>query len=248
MLIKDHLAQSGEVLFRWRSFVLTIFVPIVIYATWQGEVIETWFGEMAGDIYETACLLMVFTGIALRAYTVGYVPARTSGRNTKGQVADSLNTTGLYSAVRNPLYLANAIGYLGITLYPQWIWIGLAMAVVLVLYFERIIAAEERFLVGKFGAEYTDWAARTPAFFPSFRNWQSPAMPFSWRTVVRREHPTWLGTIVMLYILEMLSTRVEGEAMSGETGWHILLAVAIIGQIVIMLMKKHTGFFRVEGR
>ena len=248
MLIKDHLADMGETLFRWRSFVLTLFIPVVAYATWNGEVIEGTLGEGAGEIYETVCLLLVIGGLALRAYTVGHVPARTSGRNTKGQVADALNTTGIYSVVRNPLYLGNALSYVGVALYPQWIWVGVAMAVVLIFYFERIIAAEERFLLGKFGDEYQDWASRTPAFFPRFRNWQSPALPFSWRSVVRREHPTWLGAVCILYLLELLSTSVEGEPVAGETGWHILFAAAIIGQIIVTLMKKKTAFFRVEGR
>ncbi len=248
MLIKDHLAETGEVLFRWRSFVLTVFVPIVAYATWQGEIIELNLGEIAGDIYETFCILLVISGLALRAYTVGHVPAHTSGRNTKGQVAESLNTTGIYSAVRNPLYLGNALSYVGVALYPQWIWVGVAMAVVLVLYFERIIAAEERFLLGKFGTEYQDWAARTPAFFPNLRNWQAPALPFSWRSVVRREHPTWLGAVTILYLLELISAVVENESIAGETGWHILFVTAILGQLTVMVMKKKTTFFRVEGR
>lgn len=248
MLIKDHLAQSGEILFRWRSFVLTVFIPIVAYATWKGEVIEASLGETAGELYEAFCILLVIAGLALRAYTVGHVPARTSGRNTKGQVADSLNTTGIYSAVRNPLYLGNALSYVGVALYPQWIWVGVAMAVVLVFYFERIIAAEERFLLAKFGDDYREWAERTPAFFPSFRNWQPPALPFSWRSVVRREHPTWLGAVTILYLLNLFSTWVEGESMVAETGWHLLFATAIIGQITVMIMKKKTTFFQVPGR
>ena len=31
----------------------------------------------------------------------------TSGRNTHDQVADSLNTSGIYSIVRHPLYVGN---------------------------------------------------------------------------------------------------------------------------------------------
>lgn len=248
MLIKDHLAQSGEMLFRWRSFVLTFFIPIVAYATWSGEIIEINLGETAGEIYEGFCILLVIAGLALRAYTVGHVPARTSGRNTKGQVADSLNTTGIYSAVRNPLYLGNALSYVGVALYPQWIWIGVAMAVVLVFYFERIIAAEERFLLGKFGEDYREWAAVTPAFFPSFRNWTAPTLPFSWRSVVRREHPTWLGAVTILYLLEMISAFVEQEPFADETTWHIVFVAALVGQITVVLLKKRTAFFRVSGR
>ena len=248
MLIKDHLADMGETLFRWRSFVLTPFIPIVLFAIWQGEAIELRIGETLGEIYEGLCLLLVLAGVVLRAYTVGHVPARTSGRNTKGQVADALNTTGIYSVVRNPLYLANAIGYIGVALFTQWLWVAALMAVVLVVYFERIIAAEERFLLGKFGREYSDWVARTPAFFPRLSGWVPPALPFSWRTVFRREHPSWLSTTLMIYVLVMLSKWREGEALADATAWHAAMLTVISLQILMMALKKWTRFFRVEGR
>ncbi|MGC9453013.1 MAG: methyltransferase family protein, partial [Oceanipulchritudo sp.] len=49
----------------------------------------------------------------------------TSGRNTKQQVAYSLNTTGFYSVVRNPLYLGNFFMYLGIALFTHHWWLVL---------------------------------------------------------------------------------------------------------------------------
>lgn len=60
----------------------------------------------AGEIYKAACALLVICGLARWAYTVGHVTARTSGANTKGRAVDSLTTTGIYSAIGNPLYLA----------------------------------------------------------------------------------------------------------------------------------------------
>jgi len=47
-------------------------------------------------------------GFIIRAIAIGTTPKGTSGRNTKeGQVAESLNTKGIYSMVRHPLYLGN---------------------------------------------------------------------------------------------------------------------------------------------
>lgn len=248
MLMNDHFTKSGATLFRWRSFVLGGFLPFVAYATWRGEIIEIRFGNMAGEIYETITLAMILVGLAIRAYTVGHVPAGTSGRNTRGQVANSLNTTGVYSVVRNPLYLGNAISYVGAVLYPQTLELGVAMVLVLVIYFERIIATEEQFLVKTFGETYTDWASRTPAFFPKFDNWQPPALPFDWRTVVRREHPTWLGAITLVYLLTIGADYVEGEPLSKAYGWHALFVFAIVAQITILWLKKNTRFFVFEGR
>ena len=37
---------------------------------------------------------------------------KTSGKNTAKQIAESLNTSGIYSVLRNPLYLANFLNWL----------------------------------------------------------------------------------------------------------------------------------------
>ena len=248
MLTKDHLVTSGTTLFRWRSFVLTAFFPAMAITIAKGHWVEMTFGSAAGRLVEWLALAMVVLGLCIRIYTVGHVPTRTSGRNTRGQVADTLNTTGLYAMVRNPLYLGNAISYLGAAFYTQNLMLPVLLALVLALYFERIIAAEEAFLVTQFGTQYTDWAERTPAFFPAFRLWQKPAMPFSWRSVIAREHPTWAGAVVMLYLIEMAASHFEGAPMLDRPGWHAALGCAVIGQILLMLVKRTTTLLQVAGR
>ena len=122
------------------------------------------------------------------ALVVGYAPVRTSGRNTRNQIADSLNTTGLYSIVRHPLYLGNFLIGLGISLVSWVWWLPLIYTLLFGIYYERIMFAEEAFLRRKFGGEFEDWAAATPAFWPRISQWRRPALPFSFRNVLRREY------------------------------------------------------------
>ena len=71
----------------------------------------------------------------------------TSGRNTsEGQVADTINQTGMYSMVRHPLYVGNFIMWLGIALFTASIWFVLLFIAVYWLYYERIMYAEEQFM------------------------------------------------------------------------------------------------------
>lgn len=111
MALQEELERHGNWLFKRRSNLPLIILVVGLYVHWHTEthpgvfILEDTCYEI---YYETCCLIIALLGLALRIYTVGYTPANTSGRNTEqGQVADKLNTTGIYSAVRHPLYLGN---------------------------------------------------------------------------------------------------------------------------------------------
>ena len=81
-MIADSMARQGNWFFRWRSYVLLGFAPLALLVVMQPEPIETTFGQLADTLFESACIALAFLGLAIRAVTVGYVPAGTSGRNT----------------------------------------------------------------------------------------------------------------------------------------------------------------------
>ena len=89
--------------------------------------------------------------LAIRWVTIAFVPGGTSGRNTLGQRADQLNTSGMYSMVRNPLYVGNFVAILGVLICVKVWWLVAMFALLYWLYIERVIAVEEAFLEQKFG-------------------------------------------------------------------------------------------------
>lgn len=248
-MLRDSMVSSGQRLFRWRSYLLFAFTPLFLWAVADGETIETGWNATLGEGVEALAVLMVLAGEALRILTVGFVPRGTSGRNThQGQVAERLNTSGLYSLTRNPLYLANCVMYLGLALFTQHLWVVVVMALSLALYYERIIAAEEDFLRQKFGQAYADWAARTPAFFPRLTGWEKPDLFFSLRTVIRREHASVFGAIAGLYLIE---AGLHGFGRSGEsmaTGWHWIVGLALALDLGVIVIKHRTRLLAAEGR
>lgn len=248
MKLADQMAQSGANLFRWRSYLPLAFLPFLILAAMQGEQIEMTLGDSIGDGFELACIGLVILGQGLRIWTVGHVPRGTSGRNVQGQLAEVLNTTGIYSVVRNPLYLANCIMYLGVALFSQSLILALVMGLILLPYYERIIAAEEVFLSAKFGATYDDWAARTPAFFPKFTGWVPSSLPFCWRTVIRREQASVYAAVVALYLLELGLHNLGPWDEPMSVVWHWTLAVATVLEIAAFLAKTRTSLLSVKGR
>jgi protein-S-isoprenylcysteine O-methyltransferase Ste14 len=242
------MRAEGGTLFRWRSMALLVFLPLVALAVRQAEPVERQLGEFWGETFEIACIGLVVAGLALRAFTVGFVPARTSGRNTRGQVASVLNTSGVYSLTRNPLYLANCLTYVGIMLYTQDLMLALAFALFLMIYYERIILAEEAFLVGLFGDEYRTWAADVPAFLPRLTGWRRPALPFSLRSVLRREYPGWLAAALALAAIDLAADYFGAEAESLiDDDWLSTSAVAGAMFLIVHTLRR-AGVLEVPGR
>ncbi len=248
MLIRDHMSQSGKHLFRWRSYVLFAFLPFFVYAAFQGEVLEKIWGDTMGEAFEWFAIGMMVLGEGIRIATVGFVPRGTSGRNTHGQVAEVLNTSGLYSVVRNPLYLGNCLMYVGLALFSQNLALAVILALVLLPYYERIISAEESFLAEKFGAPYTDWAARTPAFIPRVTGFVAPSMPFSLRSVIRREQASVLGAVVALYLMELGFHHIGPEQEKMSAAWHWVMGVTVLMFLLAQFAKKRSTMLTVVGR
>jgi protein-S-isoprenylcysteine O-methyltransferase Ste14 len=249
MLLSQTMTTTGEVLFRRRSWMLLLFLPLLAVSFPREEIIEKIAGDTIEDAYEVGCLVLVFGGLVLRALTVGFVPARTSGRNVRGQVAGVLNTTGLYSLCRNPLYLANCITYLGVVLLTQNLLLAVTFALVLALYYERIILAEEAFLLAQFGDEYSDWTTRVPAFWPRLGGWRRPELPFSMRSVLRRENPSWFGAIIAAMVVTVAGDMLSGEEQGFlEAGQLAQLSVATAVFFTLRLLKSRTRLLNAPGR
>jgi len=247
-MLRDTIADQGNWLFRWRSYVLLVFIPLGVNAIRTPEAVEAAFGSGADLLWELSCIGLAFVGLGIRALTIGHTPHGTSGRNTREQIAETLNTTGMYSIVRNPLYLGNAIIYMAIALFTQNLTFVLTMALFLVAYLERIVAAEERFLAAKFGERYREWTARVPAFVPRPSIWVAPALPFSFRNVLRREYSGFFAIIATVVVIDYAHEAfAEGETQVG-LAWSVFFPFGAVVYVVLRSLKKHTALLAVEGR
>jgi len=185
----------------------------------------------------------------VRAVAIGSAPAGTSGRNTaEGQVASTVNTTGMYSVVRHPLYLGNFLNWMGVALFPRSGWLAVVIALAFWLYYERIMFAEEEFLRGKFGPAYEEWASRTPAFLPDFRRWRPATLPFSGRNVLKREYSGVLGIVACLAALDVVRDSTAAGEPSIDPMWIGILAITLVLYFVLRTLKRHTRVLHVEGR
>lgn len=246
MALREEFEASGQWLFRWRGYLPLVAVALVIVGLRH-------YRYLAGDarweaIWQLACVLVSVAGLAVRAYTVGHAPRNTSGRNARAQRADELNTTGIYSLVRHPLYLGNFLVYLGVVSFSHQPYTVLVCVLAYWLYYERIMFAEEAFLRGKFGAAYEQWAARTPAIVPDFRNWTPPPLAFSLRNVLRREYNNAFGVVLTMYLFAAVASYFLGGRVAPPLAWNVALAVGGVAWLVLRTLKRNTEWLRVEGR
>jgi protein-S-isoprenylcysteine O-methyltransferase Ste14 len=243
MRLTEQITSEGRRLFRLRSFMPFIVLPGLYFALLQMAHFELRFGEGAEDLWLLFCVCMSGLGLLLRCLTVGYVPSGTSGRSRGAPSAAALNTLGMYSIVRNPLYLANGIMWLGVALATTSPWFVALIVLFYWLYIERVIAAEEGFLAERFGTDFQRWVARTPCFLPRPSLWRSAAMQFSVRTVLRREYSGLMSVGVAFTLIEFVSdTLLEGEPMARwfvtDRGWVIFFAVTMFLGLLLQFMKK----------
>ena len=137
--------------------------------------------------------------------------------------------------------------WLGIAGFTEEPWFLVAFVFIYWVYYERIMFAEEEFLIEKYGKEYTDWSAKTPAFWPKFSQWRKPQYPFSWAKIIRQEKAGILNLLLILFIFELIASYIQtGEPLNMEPYWYYFLIGAIVWYILIKTLQKTTKVF--EGR
>jgi len=245
MALIEEFDKTGNWLFRYRTYlplVLYIFASLVLY-----------FDRTPAFSHQNSwaiglCLAVSFLGLVIRSVAIGYVPRFTSGRNTKKQVAEVLNTEGIYSTVRHPLYLGNFFMWMGIVLYIGNWWFSLAIALVFWIYYERIMFAEEFFLRNKFGQTYLHWADRTPAFIPRFSQWSKPGLEFSFRNVLKREENGFFAAILSFAYVDLFRNLILFNQLKLSFFWLVTAIAGFLIFITIRTIRKKTSLLKVQGR
>jgi len=248
MGLREELEVQGNWLFRWRSYLPLLIIPVLIIALQSSGTPERVIGDVGERLYEEFCIALSFAGLAIRFITVGHVPDGTSGKNRKKQRAEMLNTTGMYSIVRHPLYLGNFIISLGIAFFTEVWWFVLITALVFWLYYERIMFAEEEFLRSKFGALYLEWTEKTPAFLPNFRRWQRPNLSFSFRYALKREYSAPFGVITSFVLMDIARSLFAGDGFELKLIWVISFSFGVGLFITVRILRKRTAMLDIKRR
>ncbi len=245
MALIHSFEKSGNILFRYRgqlpSVLFLIAIPSIYFTDYS------MIPENLTFLLTIAAIFISFLGFFIRSYTIGTTPKGTSGRNRNEQVAESLNITGVYSIIRHPLYLGNYLIWIGIVVFTFNVYFFVIISLLFWLYYERIMFAEERFLEKKFGDEYINWSKKVPAFIPAFSKFRKSDIPFSFKTVIRREYSGVLATVIGFAFVDLLRIYF----CSGKFEWDrtSVYAVAVAAVFALILRAlKHGNMLNEEGR
>ena len=246
MALIHSFEKSGNLLFRYRGqipvILFIISIPVIYFTNYEN------ISKEVTNIITYVSVLISIIGFIVRATAIGTTPKGTSGRNTKEQVAESLNVTGIYSTMRHPLYLGNYLMWIGIVLFTYNIYFVIIVSLFFWLYYERIMFAEERFLEKKFGKEYLDWSLTVPAFIPSFKNYKKSITPFSFKSILRREYSGFLATVLAFTFID----QIRYYFLNNEFEWNrisfFVLIAALIIALILRTFKHSTNLLNEEGR
>lgn len=242
MALVHEMEKSGNWLFKRRGWLPVIFLIPAFAFLYYSDKIEY------NPFIESVFIIVGLSGQLIRALTVGRTPRGTSGRNIKGQLAQQINTTGIYSMLRHPLYLGNFLMWLGPVLFMRSLWFTLFFSLLYWLYYERIMFAEEQFLRKKFGDQYDTWSEKVRAFIPSFRNYKKPDLPFSFRNVLKREYHGLANLFIIFTLLDLARNYIYNSdiGLNPLFLWSIIPVMTI--WVIIRILVKTSKVLNVKGR
>jgi protein-S-isoprenylcysteine O-methyltransferase Ste14 len=212
--------RAGRFAFRYRGMLLPIAVILLLIPS-PALMPDP---ALAGVIGLAIALL----GQLIRSANVGLEYIIRGGKNHQ-VYAEKLVTEGLYSHVRNPMYVANFFLVLGMAIASNsWVFLLLGIPIVVLMH-SAIIAAEEDFLRNKFGAEFDAFCARSSRWLPRLSGLAATlrGMRFNWRRMLVQEYQKafdWVAALALVVIVKIaLAQALQEHAVV------VGLMVAVIG-------------------
>jgi protein-S-isoprenylcysteine O-methyltransferase Ste14 len=241
MTTQNRSEKLGNQFFKYRGQIPVLFFLLAFFLMHYFPAQNKWLDQSNTLI----AISLVVLGHLIRALAVGKRAAHTSGRNRDEQVAEALNSTGIYSMVRHPLYLGNITTYMGWVVFTGIDWLIPTMLFGFLFYYRFIIYAEEQFLTRKFGQDYLDWKSATPLLLPAFWKFKANPQPFSFKTVLENEYSGIAASMTTAWVLLAFQWYVLGQFQEKSL---LILAMALLITVFTLglrYLKKKTQFFKV---
>ena len=223
--------RTGGWLFRYRSVVPLPLIAILFLSFRPGRI------PSLQAVLTAAGLLIALTGEALRIHAVGFASTGTSGRENFLK-AQELNTTGLYSITRNPLYWGNFLIFSGLLIVYSNLTAWFIGVLFLAVHYHFIILAEENFLNETHGDPYRAYCRRVRRWLPRFSDRQSPNRPFNPKKVVFKENDSFYNLAVAGLIILAYRERIFDRTIRNKTVYIVIFLLLTLLYVAVKIVKK----------
>lgn len=223
--------KLGNFLFKYRSFTP---VPLIILVFLLFTPVN--YGDL--NIYfNLAGIVLAVTGELIRILSVGYSFAGTSGRENYLR-ADHLNTSGIYSIVRNPLYIGNLLIYSGLLLIFSNFSALIFFDVLLIIQYYFIILSEQEYLRSQYGEDYREYCNKVRPVIPGFRHLRKAENKFDLKKVIFKENDSIFNSIFLIGLVMIFKEKVFFSVIKYPVFWMIYFPFIIFLYIVIKILKR----------
>jgi protein-S-isoprenylcysteine O-methyltransferase Ste14 len=220
-----RLVELGAFSFKYRGYMLPVAVILLLIPSPP----ITWDPAVAGWIG----FLIAVVGQICRIVTIGLAYIIRGGKDHK-VYAETLVTTGLYSHVRNPMYVGNFFLVVGLGIASNsWVFALVGIPLSLGMH-KAIVAAEENFLRNKFGPQFDEFCARVPRWVPRLSGLAHTIseMHFEWRRVVATEYAAtfdWFSAVALVVLVKLG----VADLLDDHEGLTALMVVVIVARVIL---------------
>jgi protein-S-isoprenylcysteine O-methyltransferase Ste14 len=227
--MKSAMVSIGNFLFKWRNKLFPVIILLLFLSAVPPHEIA---GKRSLEITQDCiAILLVFSGLAMRAVVIGYAYIKRGGMAKKVYAAD-LVTGGMFGVCRNPLYVGNVLIYSGIFIMhgaPVVVIVGIGLYLFI---YQCIIYAEEAYLEDKFGDAYRAYCKDVPRWIPRFSKLaeSSEGMDFNLQRVLVKDYSTIANAVAALALIECYEYLALNDWPATHSTIYALLGfVAIVG-------------------
>jgi protein-S-isoprenylcysteine O-methyltransferase Ste14 len=185
---------------------------------------------------------VALSGQMIRVATIGlkYIVRGGSHRRV---YAEDLVTEGLFSHVRNPLYVGNALVIVGLGIMSNSLLFNLVLTPLFLFFYQAIVRAEEDYLQNRFGQDFARYCADVHRWCPRLSGLGATmkSMEFKWRRVIVKEYGAtyvWMTGAVLIMLKSMYFDR-DGEHFGDFRGPLLAVLAGLLGlYLVVRYLKK----------
>lgn len=195
------MLASGNFLFHLRNGLFPIIFLLILVLLRPAYFLDS---PMIDHIVMSAGALVALMGQFVRFFVIGYAYIRRGGKKRRIH-ADRLVIAGLYAHVRNPMYVGNLLIAYGFSLYFGSVWMCAFTIPFFTWVYLAITAAEEQYLLGKFGPEYEAYMRQVNRFWPNLKGLSESlgGNRFRWKEALSKEYGTLCATLTGLTVVAM---------------------------------------------